>query len=486
MEKRIRAGSFSFDLGIDDLIGYGGFSSCLACTLSLAVFAPTVVAPELVIPVGRCIGDTALGGGFFSAIFLMVIAAWLVRQFGYASSRHDHRLFMIVSTVGACAYAVLLMLPEASLLGRIVLCSVAAACEVFALALWFAILCLYDLRNSALRISLSFATAFALCLICALLPEYAARALLCVLDLVSFFGIFAYPRSGKRIHQAHDIVDNKISRSHMKIERSQDIMLSLCYLEFGFILVVAILTDRILFLLGVACIVALLLSLDAIVCFSVTERRLYSITPPVAMFSFSALFLFEDVMSFVALALLTAVPLTYILIAWQALGEHVRLSKLSPFHVYGRARIMDFFGLVIGFLVGSAACFVLFESGNMEAARLGVAISACHGICSALFHRPRFPEAYMNKEEREDVEGRRGMWKKRCRTFAEHHDLSERQLEVLLLFTQGRTARSIAETLSISVSTVQTHIRNIYTKIGLHSRQELIDSIEETKLYGED
>ena len=47
MEKRIRTGSFSFDLDADGLIGYGGFSSCLACLLSLAVLAPTVVAPEL-------------------------------------------------------------------------------------------------------------------------------------------------------------------------------------------------------------------------------------------------------------------------------------------------------------------------------------------------------------------------------------------------------------------------------------------------------
>ena len=40
--------------------------------------------------------------------------------------------------------------------------------------------------------------------------------------------------------------------------------------------------------------------------------------------------------------------------------------------------------------------------------------------------------------------------------------------------------------LTISLSTAQTHSRNIYRKTGVHSRQELLDLIEDTKLYGEE
>ena len=70
--------------------------------------------------------------------------------------------------------------------------------------------------------------------------------------------------------------------------------------------------------------------------------------------------------------------------------------------------------------------------------------------------------------------------------MSEQHGLSERQYEVLVLVAQGRNAKYIEQTLMISLSTAQTHIRNIYRKTGVHSRQELLNLIEATKLYGED
>ena len=80
----------------------------------------------------------------------------------------------------------------------------------------------------------------------------------------------------------------------------------------------------------------------------------------------------------------------------------------------------------------------------------------------------------------------KGLWKKRCRVVGEQCNLSERQFEVLMLVAQGRNAKYIEQALSISLSTAQTHIRNIYRKTGVHSRQELLDLIEGTKLYGEE
>lgn len=80
----------------------------------------------------------------------------------------------------------------------------------------------------------------------------------------------------------------------------------------------------------------------------------------------------------------------------------------------------------------------------------------------------------------------RMIWKQRCQAVGERYKLSDRQQEVLFLMAQGRNAKYIESALVISLSTVQTHIRNIYRKLGVHSRQELLDLIEETKLYGED
>ena len=57
--------------------------------------------------------------------------------------------------------------------------------------------------------------------------------------------------------------------------------------------------------------------------------------------------------------------------------------------------------------------------------------------------------------------------------------LSAREVEVLEEFARGRSAAFIAEKLFISPNTVKTHLRRIYEKAGIHSRQELLDMMEE-------
>ena len=48
--------------------------------------------------------------------------------------------------------------------------------------------------------------------------------------------------------------------------------------------------------------------------------------------------------------------------------------------------------------------------------------------------------------------------------------LTEREVEVLRLLTQGMTSAQMAEQLVIGVVTVNFHVRSIYTKLGVSSR----------------
>jgi len=52
--------------------------------------------------------------------------------------------------------------------------------------------------------------------------------------------------------------------------------------------------------------------------------------------------------------------------------------------------------------------------------------------------------------------------------------LTERELEVLKLAAQGKSNREIACELSISIRTVQTHLSNAFSKMGVGSRTEAV------------
>lgn len=57
-------------------------------------------------------------------------------------------------------------------------------------------------------------------------------------------------------------------------------------------------------------------------------------------------------------------------------------------------------------------------------------------------------------------------------------------MEIAFLLAQGRSRPYIREKLFISKNTVATHIRHIYGKMDIHSREELIDLVVETTREG--
>lgn len=66
----------------------------------------------------------------------------------------------------------------------------------------------------------------------------------------------------------------------------------------------------------------------------------------------------------------------------------------------------------------------------------------------------------------------------RCASVAAEAALSPREAEVLVYLARGFTPAYIAKSLVLSISTVRTHVRNIYRKLGINKREELLHLID--------
>ncbi|MDR2109264.1 MAG: helix-turn-helix transcriptional regulator [Coriobacteriales bacterium] len=73
---------------------------------------------------------------------------------------------------------------------------------------------------------------------------------------------------------------------------------------------------------------------------------------------------------------------------------------------------------------------------------------------------------------------KRGHFSQTMERLALEKGLSPRESEVLRYLAMGRGSDFIAEQLSVSWNTARTHIHNVYVKLDVHSRKELMDYVD--------
>ena len=56
----------------------------------------------------------------------------------------------------------------------------------------------------------------------------------------------------------------------------------------------------------------------------------------------------------------------------------------------------------------------------------------------------------------------------------ETRELSPREKEIIQMAAEGKRRKAMANTLNISIHTVDTHLRHVHLKTGTHSLSELI------------
>lgn len=137
------------------------------------------------------------------------------------------------------------------------------------------------------------------------------------------------------------------------------------------------------------------------------------------------------------------------------------------------------FGLVAGEVLGHAVLSDVFGIDNLSALSLVVFVSV--SVLMAVdgrarqFGRPRVCEYAAELPASVEVSDLDAICRRQAHGLAEAYGLSPREEELVALILAGRSRPYIRDTLYISLNTVNTHIRNAYAKMGVHSQRELLD-----------
>lgn len=149
---------------------------------------------------------------------------------------------------------------------------------------------------------------------------------------------------------------------------------------------------------------------------------------------------------------------------WVALTTTTRATKLSPTFVFGLGQAV----LAVATLLGMILIFAIGVGGKIVSLLL---ITIYLVFLAATMTR----NDQQNVRRKIDLEEYLG---ERCAELGTHFLLSPREKEVLLYLSRGHSHVYIAETLFISENTVRSHVRKIYDKMGISSREELLKLID--------
>ena len=148
-------------------------------------------------------------------------------------------------------------------------------------------------------------------------------------------------------------------------------------------------------------------------------------------------------------------------------NDAARTRAIHPAIIY--CGVLGPFYLVqmLGYLAGPIICPDMASLlGTTQ--RLVVALLIVYGLSVLGFIHAFRKKKSKNTSPAQDLDS----------SLVERFSLTERELDIVRLLLKGRSVSFISEDLSISENTVRFHMKNIYLKAGVHSKQELIDLFE--------
>jgi DNA-binding CsgD family transcriptional regulator len=148
--------------------------------------------------------------------------------------------------------------------------------------------------------------------------------------------------------------------------------------------------------------------------------------------------------------------------------------KSLPTHPY---RVIGF-AAATNYILALAWMFFL-EGLNFEVSLIILLLSYVSVIAIAMIKSDNSAAFVLGKASEESSDSLVSeVMNARCAELSVFYGLTVRETEILLLLARGRSIPYIQEKLYLANGTVKTHTKHIYKKLGVHSKQELLNLVE--------
>lgn len=170
---------------------------------------------------------------------------------------------------------------------------------------------------------------------------------------------------------------------------------------------------------------------------------------------------------------------------------------ISPIVVFGIGYGVFMAGNALGWLCGTVIV-PLIPVGSTATIAFLVLAGVMLAVSQALFSPRDYDRLFMRQDEEElsiddlfDIERRvaeatsdgnrekRGRFSRAIEGLAAEYGLSAREVEVLRCLAMGYGSDRMAQTMGVKVNTARAHTHNVYVKLDVHSRDELMKLVDD-------
>ncbi len=156
---------------------------------------------------------------------------------------------------------------------------------------------------------------------------------------------------------------------------------------------------------------------------------------------------------------------------WSIIGEMLDYSD-NPAKILGIGLSANVLGVFIGGMIGNTITLADSQTDSSSVIALMVVLiiliilPLLNKCLVIVLKNHAFLEKLSNMADSEQKEA--------GSNFAERYELTGRESEIVSLLSKGRTYKMIADELCLSENTIKTHIKNIYSKVNIKSKAELV------------